>query len=321
MSKKSLAILLILLLTLGAGWLLLRETETKDIVTGTMEVTTYDVTAKVPGYIRNFTLREGDTVQAGDKVCDIERNDLEAQVMAAQAALMQARAALADAESGSRSQEINMAKSRVRSAESMERQAAEDYRRFESLAAQDAISRQQLDAAQARYEVAEQELKSAREALSLAQEGSRPERIEAHRADVARMEAMLESSYSMVEDTEVRAPADGLVLSKNFENNEFLPAGVPILTIADMKDCWLRVYLPTEELPNIKVGQKVQVLVDGLDGPREGYITEIAEQAEYTPRQSITKRERANLVFRVKIRVDNEDGTMKPGMPADVVFE
>lgn len=321
MSKKSMYIIGVLVLSVAAAAYLLWETGSSGQTTGTVEVTKYAVTSRIPGYIRNLTLKEGANVQAGDLICLIERDDLKAQVAEAEAALAQAEAALADAESGSRSQEVLMAESRVKSAEFVKRQALEDFRRYEELAAQNAISQQQLDAARTHYEVAEQELKAAREAYDLTQAGSRPDQIAARRADVARKQALVESSKTLAADTEIKAPAAGTIISKNFENNEFVPAGVPILTIADLGDCWVRVYVPTEELPKIHVGQQVKIYVDGLAQARAGHVDEIAEQAEFTPRQSITKRERANLVFRIKIRIDNEDGVMKPGMPADVVFE
>jgi len=84
---------------------------------------------------------------------------------------------------------------------------------------------------------------------------------------------------------------------------------------------WIKVYLPTGDLTKIKLGQKVYFTVTGSNEKYEGTIEEIATQGEFTPKTIQTKQERANIVYGVKIRINNLQGTLKPGMPADVVFE
>ena len=119
----------------------------------------------------------------------------------------------------------------------------------------------------------------------------------------------------------MRVPVSGVVLTKNYEEGEYVQAGAPIATVADLSDCWVKVYVSSEELGRLRIGQKARVSIDGAPHRVwDGYIKEISESAEYTPRQSITRRERENLVFAVKVAVPNEDGLMKPGMPADVIF-
>lgn len=132
----------------------------------------------------------------------------------------------------------------------------------------------------------------------------------------------MDAQQAQADGIDVESPASGTVLSKNFENNEFAPAGVPIVTVGDLDNCYVRVYVPSEDLARIQVGQAVNVYVDAYPGRAiAGTIQEISQQAEYTPRQSITARERANLVFAVKVAVQNQERIVKPGMPADVDFE
>jgi HlyD family secretion protein len=89
-----------------------------------------------------------------------------------------------------------------------------------------------------------------------------------------------------------------------------------------MTDCWVKVYVPSTHLGLISVGQAANVKVDSFPGRVfSGVIKEISQNAEFTPRQSITQSERANLVFAVKVQVDNSEGILKPGMPADVVLK
>jgi len=126
----------------------------------------------------------------------------------------------------------------------------------------------------------------------------------------------------MVADTVVVSPISGIVLTKNFENGEYINPGSALATVGDMTDCWVKVYVSSAQLGLIKTGQAVAVKVDSFpDRVFAGTIKEISQNAEFTPRQSITQRERANLVFYVKVKVDNGEGVLKPGMPADVIIK
>ena len=118
------------------------------------------------------------------------------------------------------------------------------------------------------------------------------------------------------------SPVNGVVLTKNYEVGEYVSAGMSVLTVVDLSDCWVRVYVPSDVLGVIKVGQECSVKIDAYpDRTFTGKIKEISDSAEYTPRNSITKRERANLVFAVKVALPNEEGIFKPGMVADVLIK
>jgi HlyD family secretion protein len=120
----------------------------------------------------------------------------------------------------------------------------------------------------------------------------------------------------------ILSPVDGIVLRKNLEVGEMANPGVPIVTLMKPSDLWVRAYVPEEEVGRIKVGSRAQVAVDAYPARRfPGRITEIASEAEFTPRNVQTRKERVNLVFRIKIAVDNPEGILKPGMPADADIE
>jgi HlyD family secretion protein len=158
--------------------------------------------------------------------------------------------------------------------------------------------------------------------LSLSDAGNRPKAIEAQRLEVERSKAVLAASKALVQDTVVASPVSGLVLTKNFENGEYINPGSALVTVGYMNDCWVKIYVPSTHLGLIKVGQPADVKVDSFpDKVFRGEIKEISQTAEFTPRQSITQRERANLVFAVKVKIENADGILKPGMPADVVIQ
>ena len=305
-----------------AGYKLYGRTEKGITATGTIEVTKTDITAKVSGYLVELTIKEGDSVKAGQGIVKIDRPDLTAQLLRDEAALAKAKAQLRDLENGSRSQELQESIANLAGAKSQAVKAQTDYQRYYRLFQSGAIAAQQLDSSLSTNEVASNNLLAAQSRYSLMLEGNRAETIEAQRLEVERSKAVLEASRTQVADTNVASPLAGRVLSKNYEKGEYVNAGSAIATIGDMQDCWVKVYVSTEQLGKIRLGQTVKVKIDAYpDKIFKGEITEINQNAEYTPRQSITQRERANMVFAVKVKVENPTEIMKPGLPADVVIE
>jgi len=145
--------------------------------------------------------------------------------------------------------------------------------------------------------------------------------LAAQEAEVLRLEAMGRVTASRVGDTVLAAPLGGVVLSKNYEEGEFLPPGAVLATVADLSDCWVKVYLPSTVLGRVKAGGAADVRVDSFpDRVFRGKVRAVSDRAEFTPRQSLTTEERANLVFAVEVAVENPESLLKPGMPADVTF-
>ena len=306
----------------AAGYKLYGRTEKGITATGTIEVTKTDITAKVGGYLVELKIKEGDPVQRGQMVVKIDRPDLQAQLLRDEAALARAKAQLRDLEQGARSQELQEAAANLAAASAQATRAKADFERYSRLFREGAIAAQQLDNSRSAHEVAANSLLAAQSRYSLLQSGNREETIEAQRLEVARSEAVLAGSRSQLADTNVVSPLSGRVLSKNYEQGEYVNAGVSIATIGDMKDCWVKVFVSTAQMGQIRLGQAVKVKIDAYpDRAFRGEIREISQNAEYTPRQSITQRERANMVFAVKVKIDNPDEIMKPGLPADVVIE
>ena len=184
-----------------------------------------------------------------------------------------------------------------------------------------AISQQAFDGLREARDAANANLRAAQQEQALMESGSRPEDIRMAEEDVRRQQAILEIDASAVSDLTVRVPKDGIVLSKNYERGEFVRAGTPIATLIDPQDVWVKVYVTTDVLGDLRIGNPAKVYIDGQTEPLDGTIKEISDAAEFTLRQSITKNERANLVFGVKVAVDNAAGILKPGMPADVDLE
>lgn len=287
MGKKIMIAGFILLVLAGITiFKLMGRAEQGITATGTIEVTQVDITPETNGYLYELKIQSGDHVKAGQIVARLARPDLSAP-------LLTAKEQSEKNPRGFRNQEQEEAKANLASARSVHNKAKADYERYQSLYAQDAISLQQLDAAKSAYEVAANSLLAAQSRLS-----------------------------SVETDIQISCPINGLVLNKNYEQGEFVAAGSAIATVGDFNDCWVKIYIASNQLGLIKVGQITEIRVDSFpDRIFQGVIKEISQKAEFTPRQSITQRERANLVFAVKVKVNNSDGVLKPGMPADAVLK
>jgi len=321
-SKKLVVVAaLIVVLAIFAGYKMQSNKIEGITATGTIEITKTDITPKVSGYLEELLIKEGDKVTRGQIVARISRPDLEAQKLRDDAALAKAEAQLTDLQKGARAQELGEMEATINSGQAVYEKAQKDYERQQVLFKQGAVSAQQLDVTRSNYEVAASNLAVSKARASIVAEGNRPDAITAQKAEVERSRAIVQLASTALDDRKVTSALDGLVLTKNYEQGEYVNAGTPIATIGNWRDCWVKVYVSSTQLGLIQIGQQVSVQVDSFpDLTFKGYIKEISQQAEFTPRQSITKQERANMVFAVKVDIDNGDGRLKPGMPADVVM-
>jgi multidrug resistance efflux pump len=148
------------------------------------------------------------------------------------------------------------------------------------------------------------------------------EQIAALEARVAQARAALASLLAQRATMDVVSPVSGVVVDVAAYPGEVASAGATLLTVADLAEVSLVVYLPETRLGQVRVGQLVQVTVDSFAGRVfAGRVIRVADRAEFTPRNVSTQEERVNLVFAVEIQLANDDGALKPGMPADAVLE
>jgi HlyD family secretion protein len=266
------------------------------------------------------------------------------EISEARASAARARAQLDDLLAGSRAQEIEDARAAARSAEATRQMRERELQRIDALYRRELVAQQDVDRAREAFEVASAQERSAREKLAMIVEGprrhqieaaraelaaaeqrlalllagSRPEQIQAARGQVAQAESALAMAKSRLKEAVVLAPINGVVLRKNLEVGETANPGASILTLMNPSEVWVRAYVAEEEVGRIKVGESARVSVDAYpERSFAGRVSEISSEAEFTPRNVQTKKERVNLVFRIKILLDNPQGILKPGMPAD----
>jgi len=323
--KKRIAALLLLLLTAAGsyyGYQRYRAGGSEDIqVSGTIEATEVNLTAKLPGTLEFVSIKAGDEVKKGQVVSRLIRSDLLAQKDRDSLGVQKAEAQLDDLAAGAREQEIAEARAAVNTARVNYDKANTDYGRAAQLQQGGAISQADFEKAETTLQIAKSQLDSAKARLALLESGSRPDQVEAARIELERSKTVLQATESLLNDTNIASPIDGTVVTRNFEPGEFVSTGAAVVTVADLKDLWIKVYISTDDLPAIKLDQDVSFTVSGTPEIFNGTVIEIASKGEFTPKMIQTKQERTNTVYAVKIKIDNTEGVFKPGMPADVTID
>lgn len=288
-------------------------------LSGNVEVTEANIGFKTSGRVVQILVEEGAQVKEGDLLARLDNAEIAALVAQNKAALNETATRFQELKAGSRSQEVEQARANVNAQEAELKRVKQEYERADILYRNGAISATQFDAAKSAYDSRTALHKNARETLSLVNEGPRREDIKIAEHRVEQSRAMLAASEERFKDTAIYASIEGIVLRKNVELGETVAPGIPVFTVGDLKSPWIKVYVKEDKLGLIKLGQKATITTDTYKGKSyEGAISYIASEAEFTPKTVQTQEERVKLVFAVKVRVKNEKGELKPGMPADV---
>lgn len=247
---------------------------------GTIEVTEVEISSKLAGQIEAFTKEEGDTVQKGELLAELEHKELSAQLKVAEATTKVAEAQIAQAKTNLKNFEDNL-------------------RRIKELFKSGATTQQQLDDIESKTEAARDQVRSL---------GYSREQAQAQRNLI----------LIQIENARIFAPISGRIIKKTAEAGETVFPGVPVLTLADLSRVTLKIYLKETEVGRVRLGQAVKVKVDAYPKESfEGKISYVSPSAEFTPKNIQTKDERVKLVFAVKITIPNPKELLKPGLPAD----
>jgi len=293
---------------------------------------------------RDEEMKRADLATAQAALAELQAGTRPEEVAGARASARKAEAFVQELKRGSRPQEIEAAKARVAAARAEKTRLEVNFHRAEELFRTQTISAQEFDLARESYRSAAANLKETEDQLSLAKEGPRLEEIEQAQAALAQARSQLdlavngprketiEQAVARVEQARAAlglsrtrlgyatlvSPLAGIVLSKDTEPGEYVAPGTPIVTVADVKNVWLRAYVSETDLGRVKIGQRVQVTTDTYPGKiYDGRLSFISAEAEFTPKNVQTEKERVKLVYRVKIDIPNPSMELKPGMPAD----
>jgi HlyD family secretion protein len=179
----------------------------------------------------------------------------------------------------------------------------------------------QVHSAEAQFKIAAAGVGVAAARLDELVAGPMPEEVEVAEAQVARAEAALGILQAQIDKMTLVSPIDGVVTSRSAHPGEAVVAGSTLLTVAELDEVSLTIYVPEDKLNRVLLGQTVEVQVDSFARRVfTGTVSHISQRAEFTPRNVQTQEERVNMVFAVKVRLPNPQRLLKPGMPADAVI-
>lgn len=270
---------------------------------GQIEATEVVVSAEANGRIIALQLTEGDKLTAGEVVgvIDSVQTYLQKEELVRKRSNTQTKWVDIDRQLASQYAQLNKLKS--------------DRERYQALEAKDAATRKQVDDLVSQIAVTEREIAAQRQNYERNNAGIREE--------LALYDVQIAEKDDQLSKCRIVAPIDGTVLTKFAEAGELVTSGKSLFKLADLKQVYVRAYLTTAQLAEVKLGDTVRVTIeDGTDKPRtyEGRLVWIADEAEFTPKNIQSKDERADLVYAAKIALDN-DGYLKLGMYAYVRFQ
>ncbi len=291
------------------------------LLSGHIEATQTDLGFKVPGKIAVIHFQEGDEIKAGETVAALEDKDLREDVAQAEGALGTARANLAKLLAGSRPQEKRESAAAVAQAKADLDDKAREFRRMQALFERRTVSAQTRDKAEAAYLMAKEAHRRAGENYSLVKEGPRREDIDAARAEASRAEAALELARTRLSYATITSPVTGVVLVRPVEPGVVVAVGAPVLTLGDLDNAYFEGYIPETDLAKVTYGLRAEITTDSYKGKKyPAWVYFVSSKAEFTPKTVETHKERVTLVYRTKVRVENKDHSLKPGMPADALI-
>ena len=297
---------------------------------GTFEADEILVTAKANGTILNLNLEEGQHLKRNEKVGEIDPKNVELQkeqVIATIDAIDQKTNSALPQIQVLQSQ-ISTQSANVSILQEQLQNAVRERNRTANLVAKDAATKKQLDDANGQIKVIQKQIAAAQSQLNVLQQqiSTTKENVSLqNRAILSERkptQKKIEQIDEQLKNNTIESPISGMVLTQYLNEGEFATVGKPIFKIANLDLMTLKTFITGDQLPQIKIGQQVKVLLDAGEGKTKelpGTIYWISSKAEFTPKTIQTKNERANLVYAAKIHVKN-DGYLKIGMYGDVKF-
>ena len=269
---------------------------------GTFEATEVVVSSEAAGRILNFDIEEGMTIVANRVVGTIDSLQLHLQrkqLIAQQSALLTSRPDVKKQVASLREQIVKQ---------------KSELRRVDNMLSDGAATQKQKDDIEAQIKILESQLDATLSTLS--------KNTSTINDNSVALEAQIAALDDRISKCSILSPVGGTVLVKYAEAGELASVGKPLMKIADLQNIYLRAYFTSDQLANIKLGDEVKVIADFGGEERYDYtgrVAWISSESEFTPKTIQTKDSRANLVYAVKIAVEN-DGRLKIGLAGEVVL-
>lgn len=293
-------------------------------VWGRTEAREVDINSKIAGRVVELLVKEGDSVKKGQVLARIDNREIVAEVNQAKAGEKSISAQLNQATTNTSLQDqtlqaaLTVAKAKLATAQSQLDLAESDFNRFSKLVDGGAISQQTFESYRSKYNVAMAAREEAQAGVisaeaNLSQGKANRENEEVLRSKVAEASAQIEQTQVSLDETEIRAPFDGIITAKYVEVGAMISTGIPLVSIQDPKDNWVNIKVAETDLSQYQIGKHIQL--EGRDKALkvEGDIVDISKKAEYATYRATNERDKQDIItFNVKIQVDSDK--IRPGM-------
>lgn len=324
-TRKPVIVALVVIALVAAaigGWMWQRSQLDKPLTLyGNVDIRTVNMSFRVGGRLAALHVDEGDTIQSGQTLGELDRAPYVNALQQAEANAAAAKAQYDLMKAGYRNEEIAQAAAAVKQAQAAAGYAQNFYQRQQGLWKSRTISANELENARSSRDQAQANLKAAQDKLSQYQTGNRPQQIAQAKASLEQALAQVAQSTLDLQDTTLIAPSDGTLLTRAVEPGTMLNAGSTVLTLSLTRPVWVRAYVDEVNLGQAQPGQTLLIYSDGRpDKPYHGKIGFVSPTAEFTPKTVETPNLRTDLVYRLRIIVTDPDDALRQGMPVTVRF-
>jgi len=288
-------------------------------VSGIIEAVETEIRSQIKGEVKQVFAKEGQYINKEDLLCLLDNEIFFIQLNQVRAGLEGAKLKLKLFKKGTKKELIAVAKNQLESAEKELELSKKDQERMATLFKEGAVSQIQKEQADLRLKISLDRYKSAEENYKLALRGREKEEIEMVEAEIKSFLAQEQLILRQIRDSEISSPISGYLSIRHIEVGELALPGTTLFSLIDLRQTFVKTYVPERYIGRIKIGAKVEVISDSFpDKVFRGKVDYISDKAEFAPKDVQTKEERLKLVFMVKSYLENPEEELKPGMPVDV---
>jgi HlyD family secretion protein len=331
--KKRIVIFVFLVLLIGVGLLVYFGQQSAQkgelYYSGTIEATQANLAFQTSGRVQAVWVREGQAVVKDQVLAELDGAELASRLEQARANVdksirnRQQLETMLDLYHSTLPAEVDRADAGVAAARFALEDTRKNDQRYEQLFQKSVISAKERDRVKLQYDTAVTRLAEVEAGLKAAR--SNLKKIDAARQDVAVAHSQIQAARAALEQTDIqrqyarlKAPAGGIITSRNVEPGEVVTPGREVLTLSDLATVDLKIFVDETAIGKVKPGQKVDIRIDTFpDKVYGGQVAYISPEGEFTPKIIQTKKERVKLVYLVKVSIPNPDFELKSGMPAD----
>lgn len=287
---------------------------------GVIELDERILSFEIPGRVTSLRTARGAQVKPEDVIATLDDSQSRAAIVIREAEAKAARERANLVAAGGRTEDIRVLEAQLRAARAAEQLAVKRHADDQRLVGQGALPLSIADESAARKAAATAEREALEQRLRELRTGARREEIAGAKAQASAADAVVELENDRASRYQLRARHAGEVLDVHVEADEVVGAGTPIVTVGDTAHPYVDVFVPQHSIAGVRVGARASIVVDSVAAPFTGAVEHVSRRTEFTPRFIFNPRERANLVVRTRIRIDDPQRALHAGTPAFVTI-